>query len=59
MIWFVVDDVLGFKIRHLDPPRLDVVSCVLFVLYLLDPLGFAVPVRSTGYKTFSAGPVEG
>lgn len=49
ILWFVGDDTLGFKIRHLDclETKRGILSTVCF---LFDPLGFGVPV---------AGPVEG
>lgn len=43
ILWFVGDDTLGFKIRHLDRPetKRGILSIVCF---LFDPLGFAAPV---------------
>ena len=43
ILWFVGDDTLGFKIRHLDRPetKRGILSIVCF---LFDPLRFAAPV---------------
>ena len=42
-LWFVGDDTLGFKIRHLDRPETKH-GILCTVCSLFDPLGFAAPV---------------
>ena len=43
ILWFVGDDTLGFKIRHLDRPETKR-GILSTVCSLFDPLGFAAPV---------------
>ena len=43
ILWFVGDDTLGFKIRHLDRPKTKH-GILSIVCSLFDPLGFAAPV---------------
>ena len=43
ILWFVGDDTLGFKIRHLDRPETKR-GILCTVCSLFDPLGFAAPV---------------
>ena len=45
-LWFVVDDTLGFKIRHLDRPKTKR-GILSTVCSLFDPLGLAAPVALT------------
>ena len=49
ILWFVGDDTLGFKIRHLDHPKTKRGTLSTFC-FLFDPLGFAAPVALDGRR---------